>query len=571
MNIQMAGIDFNNASIEHREKFALTATAQAQLLTYCTGLQGVSGSVIINTCNRTELWLSCQEGAEINPYQILCGYFKADPETNRGFFSERSGAAAVSHLFELACGLKSMVFGEEQILSQVKDAIAFAQECKTSDAVLQAMFRWAVTAAKKAKTEVRLQAVDRSIAGTAVNFLKQAIGDLHGVPCLVIGNGEMGRLAAKGLVSEGCRVNITLRQYKSGDAIIPSGCKAVDYEDRYRILHDARIIISATRSPHHTLIYEQVKAQVGDGEKIMFDLALPRDIDPAVGTLPNVRLYDIDHLGGRLVDDSDNIGIARVKAIIAEGIGEFNRWQTARMLMPKINEIGALAAADATARLRSSLKNAALDDACLQLIDEAAAKAVEHVVENMLLCLQKNGGHALLAGVLPEAKASIENGLSDNNRPLPLRFPLFVDLTARRVAVIGAGPVALRRILALCSYPCTIRVIAPDALPEIEQLHAEGKITYVKKAYDSSDLDGAYLVIAATNDRALNSRIALDARMNGQYCSVGDCKEECSFYFPATVHYDGGVIGICGTGENHKKTRKIAAEIREFISSKEQV
>ncbi len=163
---------------------------------------------------------------------------------------------------------------------------------------------------------------------------------------------------------------------------------------------------------------------MGDGEKIMFDLALPRDIDPAVGTLPNVRLYDIDHLGGRLVDDSDNIGIARVKAIIAEGIGEFNRWQTARMLMPKINEIGALAAADATARLRSSLKNAALDDACLQLIDEAAAKAVEHVVENMLLCLQKNGGHALLAGVLPEAKASIENGLSDNNRPLPLRFPL---------------------------------------------------------------------------------------------------------------------------------------------------
>ena len=180
-------------------------------------------------------------------------------------------------------------------------------------------------------------------------------------------------------------------------------------------------------------------------------------------------------MGGRLVDDSDNIGIARVKAIIAEGIGEFNRWQTARMLMPKINEIGALAAADATARLRSSLKNAALDDACLQLIDEAAAKAVEHVVENMLLCLQKNGGHALLAGVLPEAKASIENGLSDNNRPLPLRFPLFVDLTARRVAVIElvrcAAPY-LGPLLLPMHHPCC----SPDALPEIEQLMRKVKL-----------------------------------------------------------------------------------------------
>jgi glutamyl-tRNA reductase len=571
MNIKMAGTDFNNASIEYREKFALTASAQARLLTYCAGLQGVLGSVIISTCNRMELWLNCEEGADISPYRILCGYFKADPETNRRYFTERDGEAAVTHLFELACGLKSMVFGEEQILSQVKDAIAFARECKTSDAVLQAMFRWAVTAAKKAKTEVRLQAVDRSVAGTAVSFLKQAIGDLRGVPCLVIGSGEMGRLAAKGLVSEGCHVTITLRQYKSGDAIIPAGCKAADYEDRYKLLRDAKIIISATRSPHHTLQYDQVKAQAGDGEKIMFDLALPRDVDPAVGTLPNIRLYDIDHLGGRLVDDSDNAGIARVKAIIAEAIGEFERWQTARLLIPKINKLGALAAADARARLRSSLKNATLDDACLQLIDEAAAKAVEKVVENMLFCLHKNGDRALLAGVLPEAKASVENGLFENKKPLPPRFPLFVDLTGRRIAVIGAGPVALRRVRALCAYPCTIRVIAPDAVAEIEALHQNNQICYVKKSYEPSDLEGAYLVIAATDDRALNSRIARDAHRNGQYCSIADCKEECSFFFPATVHYDGGVIGICGTGDNHRKTKKIAAEIRAFISSKEQV
>jgi siroheme synthase-like protein len=127
----------------------------------------------------------------------------------------------------------------------------------------------------------------------------------------------------------------------------------------------------------------------------------------------------------------------------------------------------------------------------------------------------------------------------------------------------------MRRIKTLLSYPCNIEVIAPDVIEEIEQMREDDRITLKKKKYEASDLGGAYLVVAATDDRELNHRIALDAGRNGQHCSIADCKEECTFYFPATVHYDGGVIGICGSGEDHCKTKEVAADIREFIKTKE--
>lgn len=567
MSIKMAGIDFTNASIAERERFALTQSSQAELLKYCGGWPGILGSVIINTCNRMELWLSCEDTYDISPFSVLCDYFNTEQDACRGYFVIRDGADAVRHLFELACGLKSMIFGEEQILVQVKDAIAFSREQGATDPVLHSLFHRAVAAAKKSKTQVQLKTVGRSVAQTAVDMLKQLTGNLGGAECLVIGSGEMGRITAKRLVSEGCHVRMTLRTYKSGEAVIPMGCQPVDYDSRYEFLKDSQIVISATRSPHHTLEFDKVKACLGGKNKLLFDLALPRDIDPAVDTLPGIRLFDIDHLGGRLTDDDDKAALEHVHEIIDEAIGEYERWLYIRGLMPKINELGVLAAADAEARLNSYLKDAPLDERCRHIINQAASQAVSKVVENLLLSLHDNPNRELLSGALADTKAAI----ADNTlvAKLPPRFPLFVDLTGRTVTVIGAGPVALRRIQTLCAYPCQIRVTAPGAIPEIEDLYRTGKIDYRQKVYEPADLEGAFLVLAATDDRALNHKIAGDARQAGRYCSIADCKEDCTFYFPATVHYDGGVIGICGTGENHTRTKRMADGIRDYIKSKE--
>ena len=563
--IRMAGIDFSIAAIKIREKFALTTAAQAEMLKSINSIQGVLGSVVINTCNRMELWLSCSNECSLTPLEAIINFFKQDRWECEGHFIQRNDKAAVYHLFELACGLKSMIFGEEQILTQVKEAISFAKECMASDAVLQALFRQAVTAAKKVKTEVRLAFVSRSIAGSAVEYLKNLLGDLNGLSCLVIGSGEMGRLAAKALVTEGCEVSMTLRQYKTGDSIIPSGCKAVNYESRYKRLRDSKIIISATRSPHHTLEYEKTAEHIGGDEKIIFDLALPRDIDPEVAKLPMVRLFDIDHLGGRLIDEADSESITRVRTIISDEIEEFERWKRIRSLIPKINEISTEASSEVEVRLSSSLKSTILDENSLRLIREAAGKAVLKTVENTLLKLYKEQfdlNKPVEEKTLSEFAANVGTGA------LPPRFPLFVDLSGKKIVVIGAGNIALRRILSLCNYPCKIVTVAPSAHEELLKLHEQGRLKYINKVYEPSDLEGAYLVIAATDKRELNHKISSDAEENRIYCSVADNKEECSFFFPATVHYNGGVVAVCGNGENHHQTKEIAAEIRNYIKAR---
>ena len=138
----------------------------------------------------------------------------------------RRGEEAVRYLFELSCGLHSKVFGEDQIITQVKDALALARQAGAADTVLEKLFQGAVTAAKKVKTQLHLTAVSRSVAQKAADLLTERLGPLEGVPCLVIGNGEMGQLMARELVARGADVTMTLRQYKRGDVLIPPGARS---------------------------------------------------------------------------------------------------------------------------------------------------------------------------------------------------------------------------------------------------------------------------------------------------------------------------------------------------------
>ncbi|MEL4106888.1 glutamyl-tRNA reductase [Oscillospiraceae bacterium WX1] len=572
MNICMAGIDFNKASIEYRERFALTKTAQAAMLGRVGSYTGVSGCVIISTCNRMELWTHHTGTPKHSPFDILCELFHIDAADYEKFFTCRVGNEAVRHLFELAAGLKSLIFGEEQILAQVKEAIDFARASRSSDPVLDSLFRRAVTAAKKAKTAVRLTPVDCSAAMTAVEILKEKFSDLNGLPCLVIGSGEMGRLAAESLVGEGADVTVTLRQYSNGATTAPPGCRAIDYEARYSLLGASAVIISATRSPHYTLLYDDAKTHFTGSEKMLFDLAVPRDIDPQIGVLPYITLYDIDHLGGSMARGAENAAVGQVLSILDAEIAEFDRWRRVRSLMPKITELGVAASTEVSERIRHNLRHVSLDDSARRLVHNAAGQAVSKVVENILLSLEKNTDDELFASFISDMQDEAAlKPMGDTPPNLPPRFPLFLDLSGKEVVVVGAGPVACRRIKSLLSYPCRITVIAPDVHEDIKVLHQRNEMTLYQKTYEPRDLENAFLVIAATDSRSLNHQIALDAEKAGQHCSIADCKEECSFFFPATVHYNGGVIGICGTGDNHTRTKNITDDIREFIKTREQL
>lgn len=144
-------------------------------------------------------------------------------------------------------------------------------------------------------------------------------------------------------------------------------------------------------------------------------------------------------------------------------------------------------------------------------------------------------------------------------------FPLFVPLENRNVVVVGAGTVALRRIRVLFPFGCAITVIAPEAEPELTKLALDGAVEWIPRPYCNGDCSGAYLVLAATNDRAVNHAVCLEAEQAGILVNTADCKEECGFYFPGVVLENDTVIGVTANGADHRRAKWLTGEIRKLM------
>ena len=329
----MTGIDFVHAPLEKRERVSLVR-GQVQALLPCIAAQkGVQGCVLLATCNRTELYLHGAEGARLDPLAVLAEAAGFDAAEYRGFSITRTGEEAVHHLMQVAAGLESQIFGDDQIVSQVKGAVALAREAKTVDAVLDTLFRRAVTAGKRVRTETRLTGVPASAAEVGARRAAQFFGSLEGKRAVVIGNGEMGRLAASTLRAQGCAVTVTLRSYHHGETVVPAGCDTWPYDTRCEVLDGADLAVSATTSPHFTLTAEQVTA-MHNPPRLLLDLAMPRDIEQAVGEDGRVRLLNLDDLG----DLGDHNAEARAVAmrILEKEEQEFAAWYSYRQALPLI-------------------------------------------------------------------------------------------------------------------------------------------------------------------------------------------------------------------------------------------
>ena len=172
MSIQMLGIDHMKASIDVRTVFSFTKKAIGETLEKWKEHPQIAGCVILSTCNRMEIWVSSVE-EELDLYDLLCQEKKVDPKEYEEYVVCRREGEAVQHLFELACGLQSRILGEDQIITQVKDALTLARDQYATDNVLEVLFRMAVTAAKKVKTEVTLSDANSSAIHKAVQELKE--------------------------------------------------------------------------------------------------------------------------------------------------------------------------------------------------------------------------------------------------------------------------------------------------------------------------------------------------------------------------------------------------------------
>lgn len=380
MNIQMLGIDYEKAGIDERAKFSFTKKDMENSLNLFKKQQGILGVVILSTCNRMEVWVSVNEKYKDNLYDVLCQIKQVEPDKYYNLFQTRKGKEAVKHLFTLSAGLKSQILGEDQILTQVKEALAFSRENYCTDNVLEVLFRKAITAAKRVKTEVVLSKSNQSVIHKAVEMLQQTGLCLQNKCCMVIGNGEMGRLTGELLMEQGADVTVTVRQYHSGIVNIPLGCKRINYGERQKFLPECDFIISATSSPNCTITKEMIEHFGYKKGLILIDLAVPRDIEPSIKEMKDITMYDIDDFQGRTLDEKQKRAVAQAKDILRIYKKEFYDWYEGRDIVHTVDNIKKETAADVNLRLTKVMKKTSLD----KQEKEKLAGQIEHAVENTM-------------------------------------------------------------------------------------------------------------------------------------------------------------------------------------------
>ena len=329
----MSYIDYNMADLTGREVFSCTKTEGREIYRFLGRNPDIYGAVIIATCNRTELYLSLRDGAETEPFRELCRAIGVSYDTYAYMHRTLRQTEAIRHLCKVASGAESQIWGEDQIISQVRDAIRTARELKASDSILNVVFRTGVSAGKKVKTLVDFKTDDDSTALRAVSVLKN-YPDVKDV--LVIGNGMIGRLVAEILVREGYGATMTLRQYKHGENVIPRGCGKVNYGDRYEKLSECDACISATSSPHFTVTAEGLKG-LSRVPKVFVDLAVPRDIDPGVSEIDGVSCFNVDDISREIRSTKKAEQLKQIDSIIEKYIDDFYKWLNFRDNMKKEN------------------------------------------------------------------------------------------------------------------------------------------------------------------------------------------------------------------------------------------
>ena len=324
MKLVMTGLDHRRSSLDIREKFALTTEKAKRLLADFKN-SGAAGCVIVCTCNRTELYASVADGVDFSPSQKLCAALGVDFTAYQPYLTERTGERVMEHLCRVASGLDSQITGDDQIITQVREALELSRGQNCTDSFLETVFNRSIHAAKAIKTNVLSGSLGASsVPEKTIEQLKER-GALSGQNALIIGSGKIGRLSAQMLIRENARVTITLRSHhndKKG-ALIPPQADTISYDERYRAVENADIVISATASPHLTLLYREMSA-LKKLPRIIVDLAVPRDVEPAIKNLPGVTLLTIDDISGdaRLPPGS----VSLIDNIIGEHRARYRRW-----------------------------------------------------------------------------------------------------------------------------------------------------------------------------------------------------------------------------------------------------
>ncbi|MCK9539377.1 glutamyl-tRNA reductase [Dokdonella sp.] len=333
MTLIALGLNHLTAPIALRERIAFPADATTPALAGLCAEPGIHEAAILSTCNRTELYCTVEPGAETVPAIWLGRHQEVTPLRLDEFLYRHHDADAVRHLFRVATGLESMVLGEPQILGQVKDAYALAREAHTLKAPLERLFQNTFAVAKRVRSDTRIGTNPVSVAFTAVHLARRLFADLEDACVLLIGAGDTIELAARHLAETGVRRLIIANRTLENAQLLAGrfGGYAISLADLPRHLAEADIVIASTASRDPVLGRETVAAALEARRRrpmFLVDLAVPRDIDPAVSALDDVYLYSIDDLH-QVIDDnlrSRQEAAREAEAMIELSVGHFMGW-----------------------------------------------------------------------------------------------------------------------------------------------------------------------------------------------------------------------------------------------------
>jgi glutamyl-tRNA reductase len=339
------GASHKTATLALRERLSLPEGRAASLLGELVRASEVHEAVAISTCNRTELYLVAADpvDAESLALSALSRQAGIRPTELLGNLYSLRGTDAVRHLFNVAAGLDSMIIGESEIQGQVRRAYELALVEGTTGPITNRLFRDALAAGKRARTETGISRSRVSVSSIAVELAEQVLGNLEARRVLVIGAGENGEVTARALADRGVHsIFVANRRYDRAIGLAERfGGEAVRFDELPELLRDSDIVVSCTASPHQIVGREElalVLEERGGRPLLMMDIAVPRDIDPSVRDLPGLTLYDMDDLQHAVARNMSGREAEAVKAghLVEQEVERFGRWHGSLEIVPTI-------------------------------------------------------------------------------------------------------------------------------------------------------------------------------------------------------------------------------------------
>ena len=339
------GVSHKTAPLELRERLALTEGHAVSVLGELVATDDIAEAAAISTCNRTELYMYANDpvDAESHALTVLSRVAEIRPTELVSHLYSLHGGDSVNHLYRVTSGLESMIIGEAEIQGQVKRAYELALVEDATGPVLNRLFRGALAAGKRVRTETGISERALSVPQVAVELAQRTLGDLQDRSVLVVGAGETAELTARALATRGVdAIFIANRHYDRAIGLADRfGGRAVRFEELPGLLADADIVVSSTSSPHHVIEPDplaEVMSERGGNPLLIMDLAVPRDIHPACREVPGVTLHDMDDL--QALVERNTTGrrseAHRAEVIIRSELGRFDEWLGGQDVTPTI-------------------------------------------------------------------------------------------------------------------------------------------------------------------------------------------------------------------------------------------